>query len=111
MNEVTQYQRHKTLVENNFADLIEDRQEVYAAKKALEADLKDINEQISGLMATVESASVLCNGWKVTLSEQIRKTLKKEKLLAMGVTVEQINSATDESFFTRLTVSEIKDAA
>jgi len=93
MNEVTLYDRHKTLVENDFADLIAERVLEHALKKKHDDRLKELNEEISGLMATVESESVLCNGWKVTLSEQTRKTLKKEKLLAMGVTVDQINSA------------------
>ena len=108
MEELTDYTRHQSLVDNNFDRLIIDRQRIYAKKKEVEADLKGINEEISGLMVGIDHA-VLCEGWKVTLSESIRKTLKKERLLSVGVTVEQIESATTETVVTRLTVSEVKD--
>jgi len=108
-SELTLYTRHKSLVDNGFDGLIWERQEFAAQKKTIETKLKGINEEISGLMAGIDSTAVLCEGWKVTLSESIRKTLKKERLLSVGVTVEQIESATTETVVTRLTVSEVKE--
>ena len=108
MTELTDYTRHQTLVDNDFEELIEERQELDDKKKAIETMLKGINEEISGLMVGIDHP-VLCEGWKVTLSESIRKTLKKERLLSVGVTVEQIESATTETVVTRLTVSEVKE--
>lgn len=107
MTELTDYTRHQSLVDNDFADLLADRDRVYQIKKAAVTELDEINEEISGLMVGIDHA-VLCEGWKVTLSESIRKTLKKERLLSVGVTVEQIESATTETVVTRLTVSEVK---
>jgi len=108
MDELTDYSRHEILVENEFANLISDRQQLYAQKKEWEADLKDINEQITGLMATLDNKAVLCDGWKVTLATGLKKTLKKELLITAGVSVEQIEEATIETPYTRLTVSEVK---
>jgi len=107
-DELTLYTRHKSLVENDFDSLITLRQELAAQKKEIETEMKGVNEEISGLMAGIESKAVLCEGWKVTLSESIRKTLKKERLLSVGVTVEQIESATVETVVTSLRVSEVK---
>ena len=84
------------------------RSTVYAEKKAAETELKDINEQISGLMAMLDSKAVLCEGWKVTLAEGMKKTLKKDLLLTLGVSIETIVEATVETPYTRLTVSEVK---
>lgn len=108
-NELTLYTRHKSLVDSDFESLVTMRQELSAQKKEIETEMKGINEEISGLMAGIESKAVLCDGWKVTLSESIRKTLKRERLLSAGVTVEQIESATIETVVTRLTVNEIKE--
>jgi len=108
MTELTDYTRHKSLVDGAFNELIADRQRVHARKKEAQTELDEINEEISGLMVGIDHP-VLCEGWKVTLSESVRKTLQKERLLSVGVTVEQIESATTETVVTRLTVSEVKE--
>jgi len=97
------------LVENDFDSLITLCQELTAQKKEIDTELKGVREEVSGLMAGIESKAVLCEGWKVTLSESIRRTLKKERLLSVGVTVEQIESATVETVVTSLRVSEVKE--
>lgn len=107
--ELMDYSRHESLVASDFNELIEYRQKVYAQKKKTENELKEVNEEISGLMAGLDNKAVLCEGWKVTLTESKRKTLKKERLLSAGVTVEQIESATVESVVTSLRVSEVKE--
>jgi len=107
--ELTDYTRHKGLVDGELPYLVEARQKLKKKEKAIKDELGDINEEISGLMATLENKAVLCDGWKVTLSESIRRTLKKDILLTLGVDTEIIAQATIESVSTRLTVSEIKE--
>jgi hypothetical protein len=77
--------------------------------KELNKKKKELSEEITGLMATVDVKSVFCNGWKVTLTETSRSTLKKDKLLTLGVDPEIIKNATDETFFTQLRVKEVRE--
>ncbi len=109
MEELTDYSRHKILTDNGFVDLIARRSLVYDEKKAAEAELKDINEDISGLMAMLDDKAVLCEGWKITLAEGVKRTLKKDILLTLGVAVETLAEATIETPYTRLTVTEVKE--
>ncbi len=108
MEELTDYSRHEILTDNGFGDLIARRSLVYDEKKAAETELKDINEDISGLMAMLDDKAVLCEGWKITLTEQVKRTLKKDILLTLGVEVETLAAATIETPYTRLTVTEVK---
>ncbi len=108
MEELTDYSRHKILTDNGFEDLIDCRASVYAQKKELDAELKTVNEEISGLMAMLDDKAVLCNGFKVTLAEGVKRTLKKDILLTLGVEVETLAAATIETPYTRLTVTEVK---
>lgn len=108
MDELTDYSRHEILVESEFDRLISDRQQLYAQKKEWETEMKEINEEITGLMAMLDNKAVLCGGWKVTLATGLKKTLKKELLITAGVSVEQIEEATVETPYTRLTVMEVK---
>ena len=105
---LTSYGDHESLRENDFADLIKNRQALDAELKELNKKKKELNDSIPGLMATVDVKSVFCNGWKVTMTETSRRTLKKDKLLTLGVSPEVIDNATDETFFTQLRVSEVK---
>lgn len=107
MNELTDYSRHEILTDNDFGDLIARRSLVYTEKKAAETELKDINEQISGLMAMLDNKAVLCEGWKITLATGLKKTLNRDLLISAGVSVEQIVEATVETPYTRLTVTEV----
>ncbi len=108
MDELTDYSRHEILTDNGFSDLIARRPLVYDEKKAAEAELKEINEDISGLMAMLDDKAVLCEGWKITLAEGVKRTLKKDILLTLGVEVETLAAATIETPYTRLTVTEVK---
>ena len=107
-NELCDYTRYPLLKKEEFGSLISIRQTLYAEKKEVEAGLKSVNEEISGLMATLEEPAVLCDGWKVTLSEGVRRSLKKDRLLSLGVSIETIDEATVETAFTTLRVSEVK---
>ena len=107
-NELLEYTRYPLLKKEEFGSLITIRQAIQKEKKELEEQMKDVTEQISGLMATLEEPAVLCGGWKVTLSEGVRRSLKKERLLSLGVDIGTIEEATVETPFTTLRVSEVK---
>jgi len=106
--ELLDWTRHAILRKEHFDKLISIRQALSTEKKDVELQLKETNEEISGLMATLEEPAVLCDGWKVTLSEGMRKSLKKDRLLSLGVSIETIDEATVETAFTTLRVTEVK---
>lgn len=108
-DKLTNYIDHKTLRDNEFGDLIKARQSLDVQLKEITKKKKELSEEITGLMATVDVQSVFCNGWKVTLTETTRNTLKKDKLLTLVVDPEIIKNATDETFFTQLRVKEVRE--
>lgn len=89
---------------------VEDRIRLYLSLKAQEAQ---ITKQLEGLRAELLEAAVQAHGaietpvGSVKVVEQERKTIKADKLLALGVTPKIIAKATDVTnvSFVRVTAS------
>jgi uncharacterized protein YdcH (DUF465 family) len=78
----------------HFRRLVQQERSLAAQIKDLETILKTVRTDLGGFMIRFDSKSVMMDTCRVTLVQSETKTLKKEKLLEQGVTIDQIEKAT-----------------
>ena len=83
------------LVDNNFETLAARRAELKELKDQIEAEIQELDPQIGAMIATADLKSVRFGYHRFTLGYSTQGgRLSKERLLEVGVTVEQIERAT-----------------
>ena len=92
-----------------FANKVWRRQEIKAQKDELEQELKALNEEIGSLMMATGNKSVICDDYRVTITEGMNRSISKEKLLELGVSATLILKASKETPYNTVTITPIKD--
>ena len=62
----------------------------------LEAAMKKVRVGIEDILTEVGESNLAIDGYKTTLVAPMRSALSREKLIANGVTVQQINDSTEQ---------------
>lgn len=101
------------LIQNQFEQFAQRRVELKMIKDELEKELKDLDLQLSAMLATADMKSVRYGMHRLTLSYSTKGgKLDKTKLLENGVTVAQLEASITpkEPGASYMTVTEIKGA-
>jgi len=81
-----------------FAALVEKRHSRFLEKKALEAEIKVLDDTMKSLLVTTGQKSLLvAERYKVTLVEQSQSRLSRQKLVELGVSEKILKKATTTS--------------
>lgn len=70
---------------------------IHMQQKLLDAQAKEIREKLGEILEQAGESTLAIEGHKVTLVAPMRKKLDEKKLIALGVTLEQIKAATVET--------------
>lgn len=92
-----------------FASLVSDLVSVNAIKKEAEAESKRINLDLQSMWADVGHKTVLNDGAKVTLVESSNSSIKKERLVELGVPAATIVEATVVTPYSFVKVTAAKE--
>lgn len=95
--------------ELTFDEAVERRQAAVGIRDAAQHEIDNLTPHLAGqLVVAGEKARKACNNqWNVTLVDSKRDTLSKEKLLELGVSMEQIKQATVTSTSTSIRVTRV----
>lgn len=87
-----------------FSHLVEDRLRIKAEIAELEAQLKEVDNDITSSLTEANEPRVQYGDYKVGIIESQRSTLSKERLVELGVPVSIVQQATKVTKFTFIRV-------
>lgn len=95
-------------LDKRFASRVSKRQQLKLQIDALQAEMKELNEEIGSALEAAGKKTVLAGDWRVTVADGVHRSIDKVKLLELGVSAQTILKATKESHYSTVTITEVK---
>lgn len=89
----------------DFLALVARRQNLKMTRDKIEADLKDLSQKLTIMVAESGHKTIVTPDWRVTFTQGTNRSISKEKLLEQGVSVKIIEKATKETTYETVTVT------